>query len=90
MIIARYKDSPVEVLDVYTDGAEVWWAAIRALEGSPFIGGDRWPIRTAYTTAKVEDLYFDDCTCILPEHSCGACRATARRVYSQDEEIPYR
>ena len=89
MIIARYKDSPVEVLDVYTDGAKVKWASVRALEGSPFIGGDRWPIRTVYTIAKVEDLYFDDCTCVLPEHSCYACSATARRVYSQDEEIPF-
>ena len=89
MIIARYKDSPVEVLDVYTDGAKVKWASVRALEGSPFIGGDRWPIRTVYTIAKVEDLYFDDCTCVLPEHSCSACRATAREVYSPNNEIPF-
>ena len=88
MIIARYKNSPVEVLDVYTDGAEVKWAAIRALEDKPFVGGDMWPVRTEYTTARVEDLLFE-CTCVLPEHSCIACRITAREVYSPDNEIPF-
>ena len=30
------------------------------------------------------------CNCVLPEHSCEACRAKAREVYGGEDEIPWR
>jgi hypothetical protein len=31
-------------------------AAVRALAGKPFVGGDRWPVRTEYSTVEVNSL----------------------------------
>ena len=38
-MIIHYKETPVEVQDIYTDGAGVKWAWAKALEGKPFVGG---------------------------------------------------
>lgn len=88
-MIVTYKQIPVEVLDITEDGAGIRWAVIKAITGRPFVGGNKWPTRTAYATAKVDDLTFDDCGCVLPEHSCSVCRATARKVYGDGDEIPF-
>lgn len=56
-IIAYHPESNtgVEVLDTYTiDGVEM--AAVRALHGKPFVGGDRWPVRTEYACLPVSEL----------------------------------
>ena len=55
MIKAIYRNTHVEVLDVYQT-RKVKYAAIRALEGKPFVGGNKWPVRTEYTTAHADDL----------------------------------
>ena len=87
-MIISYKEKPIEVLDVYEDGAGIKWAAIKALEGQPFVGGNKWPVRTPYTTAKVKDLDMK-CNCVLPEHSCPVCVKAARDTYSKNDEIPF-
>lgn len=38
------------------------------------------------STGELED---GDCSCVLPEQSCPTCRASARKVYSPNGEIPY-
>ena len=55
-ILAQYQNMIVEVLDVYTDGAGVKLASVKAQDGQPFIGGDKWPIRTKFATVKVAEL----------------------------------
>lgn len=45
----------VEVLDVFESGG-VNLAAVRALDGRPFIGGDKWPVRTEYATVEAGKL----------------------------------
>ena len=55
-ILAQYQNIIVEVQDIYTDGAGVKWASVEAQDGQPFIGGDKWPIRTRFATIKVEEL----------------------------------
>lgn len=54
-ILARFKDQQVEILDVY-DYPEGKVASLRAVDGKPFIGGDKWPVRTEYTTAPIGEL----------------------------------
>ena len=27
--------------------------------------------------------YFDECNCVLPEHTCSVCAAVARKVYTR-------
>lgn len=46
---------PVEVIDYFVCGG-VQLAVVEALEGKPFVGGDKWPIRTAHTTVKESEL----------------------------------
>jgi len=55
-ILAQYQNIVVEVLSVYTDGDGVKWASVEAQDGQPFIGGDKWPVRTKFATVKVEEL----------------------------------
>jgi hypothetical protein len=54
-ILARIRNQQVEILDAYEAGGEKR-ACIRALEGQPFVGGDRWPVHTEYTTAPAGEL----------------------------------
>jgi hypothetical protein len=53
--IARYKNQEVEIHDRYTIGG-VEYAAVKAIEGKPFMGGDRFPVKSAWATAKVDEL----------------------------------
>ena len=39
-------------------------------------------------TEFLENLYPEECNCVLPEHSCKVCQKTARTVYGGDE-LPY-
>lgn len=54
-ILAHYQNQQVEILDVYDNpGGKV--ASLRATQGKPFVGGDKWPIWTEYTTAPAAEL----------------------------------
>ena len=88
-MIITYRNIPVEILEVTKDGAGIRWAAIRALEGRPFVGGNKWLVNTAYKTVKIADLIFEECACVLPEQSCSVCRAVARNVYGGGDKIPF-
>ena len=52
---ALYKDTPVRILDAYNVGG-VELATVEALEGTPFVGGDMWPVRTIRTIVRLDDL----------------------------------
>lgn len=55
-ILALIKhEIPVSIEDVYEMGG-VKLAVVKALDGQPFVGGDKWPIRGEYTTVKASEL----------------------------------
>lgn len=54
-ILAQFKNQDVEVLNVYNSGG-VKYAAVRAITGKPFTGGDKWPIYTEWATAATAEL----------------------------------
>jgi len=56
-IVARYtpKNVSVEIQDVF-DSPEGKLAAVRALDGKPFVGGDKWPVATCFATVRASDL----------------------------------
>lgn len=56
-IIARYisKNVSVEILDVF-DSPEGKLASVRALDGKPFVGGDKWRVATCFATVPAADL----------------------------------
>ena len=77
MIVARYlpKDVTVQVNDVFECGGEQL-ATVEALAGAPFMGGDKWPVRTRYATVKAADLapvtlahpaYCETCGAVAPD-----------------------
>lgn len=80
------KQIAVEVLDYFVCGG-VQLAAVEALEGKPFMGGNLWPVHTPFATVKVADLVIepDDCTC-TPDGAiaCPACVAANRARYGDD------
>jgi hypothetical protein len=45
----------VEVLDAYEVNG-VKFAAVKACEGQPFVGGDKWPIKTEFATVPASEL----------------------------------
>jgi len=49
------KTIPVEVLESYECGG-IQLANVKAVEGQPFVGGDRWPVRSEYTTVHLDQL----------------------------------
>lgn len=77
---------PVEVLDYFVCGG-VQLAAVEALEGKPFMGGDKWPVHTPWATVEVADLDIepDDCTCNpRDDFACPACVAANKARYGDD------
>ena len=56
MIIATYQDHEVEIVDTFqTGGALV--AVVHCIDGSePFVGGDKWPVRTDWSNILVARL----------------------------------
>jgi len=86
-ITARCNGSkiPVIVLDYFVCGG-VRLATVEALEGQPFVGGDKWPVQTPWATVKVADLDIepDDCTCLPDGDACIACVAANRLRYGDD------
>ena len=79
------KAIPVEVLDYFVSGG-IRYASIEALEGKPFMGGDKWPVHTPWATVKVADLDLepDECTCLPDGDACPACVAANRLRYGDD------
>jgi hypothetical protein len=53
--IALFKNIKVEVTDFWESGG-IQYASIKACEGEPFIGGNKWPVYTAYAIAQVDEL----------------------------------
>ena len=45
----------VEVLDAYEVNG-VKFAAVKACEGQPFVGGDKWPVKTEFATVEASEL----------------------------------
>lgn len=45
----------VEVLDIYECGG-VQLASVEALEGKPFVGGNKWAVQTPFTIVPTSDL----------------------------------
>lgn len=77
----------VEIIDFFTCGG-IRCASVEAVHGKPFVGGNKWSVWTPFTTVKVSDLIIepDECHCCLPEQSCPACKAAARRAYGLEFE----
>ena len=84
LLSTQPKNLVFEVLDVYQDASGRKMLCVRAIDEKPFIGGDKWPIRSEFGTCELVET---DCNCVLPGQSCPACREVARRVYR--EEIPF-
>lgn len=83
-----YHDIPIKVTDVFISGG-IKLAAVEAVEGKPFVGGDKWPVRTQWQTVKYDELvwdHYDECTCVLPEQSCSICRARVHEDYTPEFE----
>jgi len=81
MTTIRYRGIEVEILDTFEMGG-VRLAAVKAVNTRPFVGGDRYPVWTQYTTIHLDDV---ECGCVLPDQSCPVCRATARELYPLEE-----
>ena len=79
----KYRNIPVEVLDVFESGG-IELAVIEAIEGKPFADGAKTTTKTAFLTVNFDDL--EECGCVLPEQSCPVCRRAARRVYGNEDE----
>ena len=87
MTSITYKSHPVEVVEMYTTpgGTHV---VVKALEGQPFVGGNKWPVRTEWAFCMAEDLHLTECTCSPNAvEVCPACRAYLRDLYP--DELPY-
>jgi len=56
-ILARFtpKNVIVEIEDTFEVAGEKL-ACVRAIEGRPFVGGNKWPVPTAYATVKAAEL----------------------------------
>lgn len=56
-IIATFKPQnvKVEILDVFEAGGAKL-ASVKAIEGRPFVGGDKWPVFTPFATVKAAEL----------------------------------
>ena len=56
MIIATWQTHELEIVDVYKSGG-IAMAVCHAIDGSePFVGGDKWPIRTDWANIPVANL----------------------------------
>jgi hypothetical protein len=78
------NDKPVQVLvlDIFDSGGKTF-AAVEALEGRPFVGGDLWPVHTPFTTVELDKLL--ECNCCLSEQVCSVCRKAD--LVSQDDAV---
>lgn len=53
--LAHFQNHLVEILDTFECGG-IELAAVRALAGKPFVGGDKWPIQTEFATVRASEL----------------------------------
>lgn len=79
----------VEILDTFQAGG-IELASVRALYGTPFIGGDTYPVRTKYATIPASELGNyrvveldqwgeEPCTCNPFYEPCIYCMGKDRR-----------
>lgn len=54
-ILARFQNQQVEVIDTFEAGG-IELAAVKAITGKPFVGGDKWPVFTEWATVKTCEL----------------------------------
>jgi hypothetical protein len=54
--VFRPKNVSVEILDVFDGPQGIKLACVRALDGKPFVGGDKWPVATSFATVPTSDL----------------------------------
>lgn len=96
-IIARFQNEHypdgvmVEVESTFLSGP-TRLAVIRALHGSPFVGGDRWPIPTDGKIIRADELHqvreiSDDCECRPDRDACEYCRVMNSARWG--DEIPF-
>jgi hypothetical protein len=83
-IIATFKPQnvKVEILDVFED-----LASVKAIEGSPFIGGDKWPVSTPYATVKVAELQPEQAPKPEPANLLTMALSKAKRQWSAGEAV---
>jgi len=87
MTILTYKSHPVTVESVYPVGPDnELRATVKAVEGAPFVGGDKWPIPSPWTIAPLSELQPAKCTCKPDGDLCPACRESLAELYAS--EIP--
>lgn len=56
MIIATYQSHELEIVDTYRTGGVVM-AVCHAIDGSePFVGGDKWPVKTDWKNIPIAHL----------------------------------
>lgn len=56
MIIATYENVQVEIVDTFRSGG-IMMAVVHAMDGSePFVGGDKWPVRTDWSNIPIDRL----------------------------------
>lgn len=56
MIVATYLGHEVEIVDTFRSGPALI-AVVHALDGSePFVGGDKWPVRTDWANVLAVNL----------------------------------
>lgn len=87
MTILTLNSHPVKVVEMYTTpgGTHV---AVKALEGKPFVGGNKWPVKTEWAFCMAEELRLSECSCRPDDvEVCPACRAYLRDLYP--DELPF-
>lgn len=86
MAIIVYKSHPVTVESVYPVGPDnELRATVKAVDGAPFVGGDKWPVPSPWAIAPLSELQPAECTCESGE-LCPACRESLAELYQ--DEIP--
>lgn len=64
----------VFIRDTYPVGPAMV-CTVQALVGEPFVGGDKWPVRTNIAIFPLSEVIFEECSCVLPEQTCSVCRS---------------
>lgn len=55
-VLVIYRGVKCQIEDMPYECGGVKQVSVKALEGKPFAGGDKWPVKTEYATARVDEL----------------------------------
>jgi len=90
-MIVEHKGNLVEIDNVFEMMDGTIMVTITALDGKPYVGGDKWPVQTNHTTVRATDLNWpapNDCTCTPRDDvPCKFCQQ--HDICSDTDEIPY-